>query len=286
MPDESDAGDLFSKSGSAVTGAGADVGAPPPPPNQPAAAAGSDDSEPGYRETQKTYALRYGYGIRTIKLWISEGRAAGKLPPLDDPEAMLSWWAEVKSNSVPARLLAAAEVAKRGRVASGGAPANQAEGSGASTSAAPVVEPAPAPKKPLAVGFAASLQRVREAEAEAHAAYLDELTKTGEARNDGRIERLRKAWSELSEQLRFLEKAAPDVLGRSGEMLMRDDVRKILSKLHSPIVAGVRSLFRRIRAKTGNLGVPAAVLDEFERHYSAEVEKLFGELCASEFAPA
>lgn len=240
----------------------------------------------GYREKQSVYAARYGYGIRTIKLWIAEGRAAEpvpKPPPLDDAEAMLGWWGEVKSNSVPPRLLAAAETARQARLAvTNPTPAATVEAApGAPAASAIAGDAAPPEKKPLAIGFSATLERVRQAEAEASARYLDAFNKPIEERDDSKTSRLRREWSELSEQLRFLEKAAPEVLAKSGEILTKQDVRRILVKLHGPIVSGVRALFRRTRSKA-----PAgASLDDLERIYGDEVERLFGDLLGSEFAP-
>lgn len=252
-------------------------------------AAEDADAIPGeYRRPLKFYADRYGYSLRAVKGWIAEGRAVPepqgpKPPPLDNPEAMLVWWHEVKANRAPTRLLAVAQAARNARVGTGEPTEKGNKGTGAGTPApAPTTPATPTPPKPRAVGFAASLERVRQAEAEANERYLVEFGKPDDERDDAKTSRLRREWSELSEQLRFLEKAAPDVLAKSGEMLTTAEVRRVLTKLHGPIVSGVRSLFRRTRQKAQ----AGATLDDLEKIYAAEVERLFGELVASEFAPA
>src|SRR5205085_2867620 len=88
-------------------------------------AAEDADAIPGeYRRPLKFYANRYGYSLRAVKGWIAEGRAVPapqgpKMPPLDNPEAMLLWWHDVKHNRAPVRLLAVAQAARSARVGRG-----------------------------------------------------------------------------------------------------------------------------------------------------------------------
>lgn len=43
--------------------------------------------------------------LRTLKRWISEGKKANALPPLDDPPEMLGWWQSVNHKRPPPAVL-------------------------------------------------------------------------------------------------------------------------------------------------------------------------------------
>lgn len=238
-----------------------------------------------YQETQAVYAARYRYHVRAIKGWVAEGRAAGELPPLDLPGEMPGWWTRVHpGRNVPARILAAAESASSSPPAAttitAPAPAPKAP---AEVGAPESAESSSAPDEPLALGYAASLQRLRNAEAEAYVAYekaKSEKDKETGLPNPSRVEQARRAWTALSEELRNQEDKAVKVLSASGEVLLKADVRRRLVEMHSAIVGGVRSLLRRVRAKVGNV-----TLDDAAVPYDAEIDRLFSELNASEFAP-
>jgi hypothetical protein len=52
---------------------------------------GAGDGVPG--RTSRELAEWYGVPLRTIQNWRTVGKRAGERPPLDDPEAMGTWWA-------------------------------------------------------------------------------------------------------------------------------------------------------------------------------------------------
>jgi hypothetical protein len=80
------------------------------------------------------YEEIYGTKTRAIMRWISIGRAAGDLPPLDDPIGLVAWWERHMTWRVPAKIQEAA---------------GRARGTGASGVIAPVAAlAAPAPDGP------------------------------------------------------------------------------------------------------------------------------------------
>jgi len=229
-----------------------------------------------YTKRQAEYCGVYGVSLKTIKNWISEGKDAHKLPPLDHPQQMPGWWTLVHpKRSVPSHILAASETARR---AAAPAPAP--------ASTVPVVSlssaPSPRPPSSHAVGYAASLDRLRSAEADAYAAY--EASKTfrntdGEI-DFGAIEQARRIWNETAEQLRMQEAQAAKVLEKAGELLPANEVRTMLMQLHAPIVSGLRSLYLRILTKAGNI-----TLADAKQHFDVEINRMLRELISSEFSP-
>lgn len=241
----------------------------------------SQSSRSEYRQTQAVYADRYGYHVRAIKGWIAEGRAANYPPPLDEPEKMPEWWTVVHpKRSVPGRLLIAAQ----GKAPSKTAPAPTAPPPPGPPPPPPSSDAPPADRTRLpkaGLGFAGALQRLREAESEAHEAYQaakEDEDGNGLPKDPAKVEQLRRAWNDINEQLRFQEKAAAEVLSKSGEMVLKADVHRELTRIHSAIVGGVRSLLRRVKAKSGNV-----TLEQAMPAFDAEVDRVFSELIESQF---
>ncbi len=94
----------------------------------------------GYAHPIPHYCPIYETNERGIKVWLKKGRDAGDPVPLDDAEAMPGWWRRNSPQTVPAKLILAAQRAAAVR----GAAADPA-------AIAPVAPPAPdSPAPPVA----------------------------------------------------------------------------------------------------------------------------------------
>ncbi|MEI6035790.1 MAG: hypothetical protein WCS65_16110 [Verrucomicrobiae bacterium] len=136
------------------------------------------------------------------------------------------------------------------------------------------VSPAP---EVLSTGFLASLIRTRDEEAKAHRRY--QLAVDEPEPDEGKIRVQQKTWQDLADHLRALEKAAPDVLKKSGDMWLSVDVVRELADIHAAIVNGVRSLGRRWALKAAAEWTVAQ-----DRIFQAECDRLFSHLVESKFA--
>lgn len=237
---------------------------------------GEANSAGEYRQPQKVYAERYGYSVRAIKGWVAEGRAAGDPCPLDDASAMPDWWSRVKQRRVPPRLL---------KTAGHGEPeaeaVDQAEG-------LPLFCKPPATAAGESEsGFRASVHALREAEARARQGYFnarDELERatTEEAIKtaEGKVERLRRAWNELSKELRISEKALLELESQTGDMLPKAEVRRELLRIHGAIYTGFKNLVRRVRPK-----LEGKLSTEQDAIWGDEVNRLFQAYQEGDFMP-
>jgi len=60
-------------------------------------------------ESYESYGAKYAATARAIRDWVATGKKAGALPPLFDPNAMVSWWKAHRRNKVPAGILTASQ---------------------------------------------------------------------------------------------------------------------------------------------------------------------------------
>ena len=220
----------------------------------------------------KYYAEVYGQTDRTIKRWLQTGRTAlggPDLPPLDDPVRMCSWWAFHYKHRVPDGILEAAKSAPA--LISGEAVAPKSVFSASDETSVPEANA-------LGTGFSEMLERMKKAEAAAYREY-DKALKAGD---EARLPAMRKVWGELSKQLRELERDAHDILSRSGTLLDRTVCERILGEIHAPIASGIRSMWRRVKAR-----MKAAASDaEEDRIWQEECDRLLWRLNQSAFTEA
>ena len=100
--------------------------------------------------------------------------------------------------------------------------------------------------------------------------------------DEAKLPSARKVWGELSKQLRELERDAHDILSRSGTLFDRSAGEKILAEIHAPISQGIRSMWRRVKAR-----MRAAVSDsEEDRIWQDECDRLLFRLNDSAFTEA
>lgn len=213
-----------------------------------------------YRREQKDYAEIFKTSDRTIKRWVKTGKDAGELPPLDSPGDMPAWWAAHYKQKIPECIIAVANAVAPAPVAA--APVEEV----ASAQASQVID--------VGTGFREMLGRVRDAE---KAAYLEYhvVLKSGD---ESKLTLARKTWSEISKQLRELERDAHDILSRSGSLVEKSSIEKIIAEIHGPIVNGIRSMWRRVKER-----MTAAPDAQQDRVWQEEVDRLFFRLSESAF---
>lgn len=237
--------------------------------------------------------------VRSLKGWIGDGRDATppELPPFDDERRLKDWWTRIKKNRAPDWLvslaaLAAPAVATPVPPLGTSMPSDAATGPlfavAASAPSVPSPSPAPAaPSVPFAVGYSGALQRLREAEAAAGNLYTTLLRQAAESaraidertRLTAEAEQARRAWDELVNRLRPMEKDAAEILAAAGLMWNADDVSASMGVVHIALKESILGLWRRTRAKLRACADPA----EEEKLWREEVEKIFTALRANKF---
>lgn len=215
-----------------------------------------------FQKEQKEYAAIYEQSDRTIKRWIAKGRLENDLPPLDSPSQMPAWWPRHYKHKVPEGILNAAK-----KTDSLPAPMELSPSISSPTSDGEGIE--------IGRGFSEMLERVKEAEAEASREYLSAVKKNPD---DARIPALRKTWNEFSKQLRELERDSHEILSRSGALIEKSAIEKIIAEIHAPIVNGIRSLWRRVKNR-----MQAASDAQQDRIWQDEVDRLLSRLNESAF---
>lgn len=215
-----------------------------------------------YARPQAEYATTYQVTTREIKRWVAKGRAAKPIdpPPLDDPVAMVDWWPKHNKRRVPQRLLDASEKCRK------------------PPPLPPATEPAKAPPSdwppPQAKGdpsewtFAANIDRLRRAVADAHREYEGALALGPEG--EGRAQNAMRRWSELSEQLRKMEKDRAEIEQSLGDTLPRAAIARILGEMHGTMASGLRAMVRRIRDE-----LAATSPDGWDPIWQRELDRLF-----------
>jgi hypothetical protein len=222
-----------------------------------------------YRQQQVAYCSIYSTDIRTIKRWISAGRKAlpQDFPPLDDAANMPAWWGRNMKWDVPAKILEAAKAVQNEQVASGDIYKKAGD--------AGVVE-GKAQVERQDVGMKGALDRIREAEQAAHRKYMEAVN--ADDPNEGDIKLRLRNWTDISSQMRAMEKDSPDVLKASGELISKAEVREKLWEIHSVISQGFRAMIRRVRPKIEGL-LPA----QADEVWNEEVDRVFQGLRENEF---
>lgn len=225
-----------------------------------------------YQLSRKAYAEKFGTTPRSIGNWIRHGGLRGEFPPLDDAAALVAWWGKHMEHRVPDKIYSAVASCETGVVGMA---------MGEKVDLFPVesqsgnMQPS-GNEEILSTGFLASLLRTRDEEAKAHGRYAKSVDE--DPPDAGKIRVLQKTWQDLADHLRALEKAAPEVLRKSGDMWLGVDIVRELADIHGIICAGVRTLGRRWAVKAG---VDWTVSND--RAFQDEVDRLFSRLHESKF---
>jgi hypothetical protein len=240
------------------------------------------------------YEATFGVAIRTIKRWRSSGarHTPPAYPPLDEPHRMAAWWRLVMKHEVPARLLQLEEAAPApapapATVAAPSAPATPAPAAEpAARTAAPQIPP-PAPRinfdAPHDTGYAATLNRLSQAEAVAAQRYTEAVLSPDEAVR-ATATALKREWLELADTTRTYERDRAKILRESGETWDRAAVVEALTSVHNILAPGVRRLWRTIRRRHPDFTeLPPARQEEI---FNRETDALFAVLLNTAFTSA
>ncbi len=224
---------------------------------------------------EKTYAATK----RTLVAWRAIGAKATPpdMPPYDEPWRMAAWYRSHMERRVPQRLL---DLEEAGPPAA--KPAASTKAAGVTATVHPTA-PAEAPGASLALGYGATLQRFRQAEAVAAQRYFDAVSSADETTRE-KAAGLKREWGEVAETLRSYEKDAAKIQRDSGNLWEAGDVIEVISSLHSTIAAGVRRLHRQMR----KLHPDAHQLSGSAQDalWDSEVDKFFTALKNSRFTAA
>lgn len=172
----------------------------------------------------------YQVGVRTLKEWISEGKATSppNFPPLDEPERMAGWWAAVKKHQIPKLLLDFQPVAPPAALAVVGEDSIDLDEF--SDMGAP--------------------EELRQAKALKDAAYrqLQMAYTSGDA---SKVATWQERWSKASHHYRQARAAAREEARVSGRSLLIEDVAADLLELLRMLRAFRQSLPGRLKKKIG-----------------------------------
>jgi hypothetical protein len=207
------------------------------------------------------WAKRYGYGKRQIKNWIAAGKAAGDLPPFEEPERMLEWL-ERHYERVPARFASA--VGEMGKPA------------------------APEIVQVAVERFEMPQAHAGEGSLEIQiAGYQREWALLGKLREAALTkEEFSKASNYLTQQqnvsaeLRQLERLLPSVLEQRGDFQRTSEVRAavtdFLTVLKRNLMGRAPAASARLRSAPGDAELQAAWRDE--------INAVFAACCSQKFA--
>ncbi len=180
--------------------------------------------------TQKQLAEAWNVSLRTVKGWQKDGA------PLTRPEKFEAWFVQVHApRECPERYRNSAQ-----RILAG-----------AETAAAVAADkPAEKPREMIVIdeeakGMLAMLERCRSSEARLGMEYMQAV----EAGNEVRASFLFSQWTKMGEQLRALEKSAPETLEKCGIYVRKDEIQRELELLHRACLKAYRQQLRMCRPR-------------------------------------
>lgn len=230
----------------------------------PAAADPAPRPRHRYEKHLADYVPIFGTPIRSIKRWIAQGRAAGDVPPLDDPPAMAAWWGRVHPKyRTPDKLLQFVKAEKE----------------------------APARVDLSIDGEMGDDEPLRQARANLRAAYT-ELT-AARGGKDGKVDesavaRAHRVWKEAAETFQAAQRGSDDTAKKRGELVAKSeiltaaaDLAQQLRRIHETIGRNVDNRLAdlpedtraRIRAAIdAELGTVHALIRRLEQSLTDEFE--------------
>lgn len=241
------------------------------------------------------YETTFAVSVRQIKRWRSAGsaRQPASYPPLDEPWRVAAWYRVVMQRRVPARLLELEEAGpptpepeKTASAPTPSAPSLEANAALPLTASVPLPGrqsfPAALPTSVpgLSTGYAATLDRLSQAEAIAAQRYADAAASMDpEVRSHAPS--LKREWVELAETVRAYERDRGKVLRDSDAIWDKQAVLDAITSVHNVIAPGVRRLWRTIRRRHPQFHALTSV--QQDEVFARESDALFSVLLNSRF---
>ena len=216
------------------------------------------------------YVPIYKKGIRTLKWYVQQGRAAPggpDLPPLDDPASMPIWWGRVMKQSCPPDILNAAQAAAAPPVVA------------APSAPAPAGLPPPLPRleNPAVTSQEQSLQHLQE---QLSRARQHQLSLENEDPPDfAKIEAAQRKWRELRGEVEKAEEAIFKLRSKQGKLVDQEQFGALLLPKLVTVAMSMRFMRTRLRPQLE----AAKNEEEAERIWQQGIDDAFGELIASGF---
>lgn len=184
-----------------------------------------------YPATYEEYGRRYDAKARTIRSWVRDGQKCGDLPPLEDPAALVTWWARRRRNRVPPGILSAAAQRPLGPEKFSD---NQPTGGGGS-------------EKNQAEQIGGAEEALRQAREMAQLAYRH-LVEAKQNNDPGGVEMWRKDWTECVETQRKWEKDFDKIQEMRGLLVRKSAVQvelaAVANVLQRAFLAEMESLLK------------------------------------------
>lgn len=228
-------------------------------------------TEGNHRRPYKDYEIIYGKKERTIKWWVTQGKAApggAVLPPLDHPVEMPEWWHRVMKQRCPQSVLDAARV-------------------GAAATSPPPPPAASAATAPAASGvrFEApavttqdqNLQHLKEQLARARHELLE--AQNNVPPDQSAIETKERKWRELRNEVDKAEEAVFKMRSKQGKLI---DIEQLGSEL-LPMLVTVANSIRSVRTRLKPRLATVKSEDEEEKLWQEGIDECFAELIAGGF---
>jgi hypothetical protein len=224
-----------------------------------------------YPRDLEHYAGVYGHDVRTVKRWVSIGKAAAPmdLPPLHNPSKMPAWWQRRMQHQVPTVVLQAASST------AAAAPSRAVE------SVAPAAPAAPLGDRDFSdvetLDLIGNVEQLRRTVAVAKR-LLDEAL---QGRDEGLITSRQRSYERAFDLLRKCEADVLDYKKRTETLVERSAVRAENNRIASAITTAVRRLVKAVRPQL--TGKPDA---EQDRIWGEETERCFAALKGARFTDA
>ena len=232
------------------------------------------------------YVGVFGSDVRTMKRWIAKGRGStpADLPPLDAPSEMAAWWSRNMTWGVPERLLAlASPTAPTPPVADAPAASTaSASGPASPTTTSEAAKSSGGARKldlPEGSGFSAALDRARNAERTAYAAWQGELAK--DPFDAGQEEMRHRSWQRAVETVRKMEKDAAEIMDSDNEFVRVSEYDAVVAEKLQVLNQTIRSAIVRVATK---LSLPADIFSRVNQAFQAEIDNSFQQLADSDYS--
>lgn len=201
----------------------------------------------GYKYKWIVYGELYSVAPRTIQRWVKKGRLAEVVAPLDDPQALRTWWKRVVMQEVPAGIVSVCVkygwkdiVPALPVVESSSALLAPVVNASDSLMEIPRADLVPVTVGDEETGIGAALKRIQDSEAVAWK-RLEQLMGSGEAEAH-QVKDAQSVFDKACALRAKYEERYVRLLKENGELWNRDSVMKMIVEFNLPLVAKLRGL--------------------------------------------